>query len=112
MKVLSTRTRRVGENVRSVLSDIILEKKNSILGLENDLITITEVQPTSDLRYAKVFISCMGRDEKEIVKLLNESSHLFSKLVARELKTKYSPKLSFHIDYSFYHADKINNLIK
>ena len=65
MKVLSNRTRRVGENIRLVLSEILLSRQNSINGLENEFITITEVQPTADLRYAKVFISCMGEEEKE-----------------------------------------------
>ena len=112
MKILNNRTRRVGENVRAVLSNIILQKKNSIDGLVNELITITEVQPTADLRYAKVFISCMGKSDKEVVKVLNDNSSLFSKLVAKELRTKYSPKLSFFSDYSFSQADKINELIK
>ena len=53
----------------------------------------------------------MGKDEKDVVKILNESASLFSKLVAKELKTKYSPKLSFYADYSFSEADKINDLI-
>tara|TARA_B100001248_G_C27389924_1_gene461782 strand:+ start:2003 stop:2347 length:345 start_codon:yes stop_codon:yes gene_type:complete len=112
MKILNNRTRRVGENVRAVLSNIILQKKNSINGLVSELITITEVQPTADLRYAKVFISCMGKSDKEVVKVLNDNSSLFSKLVAKELRTKYSPKLSFFSDYSFSQADKINELIK
>ena len=64
MKVLSNRTRRVGENIRSVLSEILLSKQNSINGLENQFITITEVQPTADLRHARVFISCMGKEAK------------------------------------------------
>ena len=112
MKVLSNRTRRVGENIRSVLSEVLLSKKNSIDGLENEFITITEVQPTADLRHAKVFISCMGREEKNIVNILNQTSSFFSKLVAKQLKTKYSPKLSFFVDFSFSKAEKINDLIK
>ena len=46
MRVLSNRTRRVGENIRSVLSEVLLSKKNSIDGLENEFITITEVKRT------------------------------------------------------------------
>ena len=111
MKVLSNRTRRVGENIRSVLSEVLLSKKNSIDGLENEFITITEVQPSADLRYAKVFISCMGKEEKNVVDILNQTASLFSKLVARQLKTKYSPKLSFFVDFSFSQAEKINDLI-
>ncbi|MBV68744.1 MAG: ribosome-binding factor A [Pelagibacterales bacterium] len=112
MRVLSNRTRRVGENIRSVLSEVLLSKKNSIDGLENEFITITEVQPSADLRHAKVFISCMGREEKNIVNILNQTSSFFSKLVAKQLKTKYSPKLSFFVDFSFSQAEKINDLIK
>ena len=112
MKVLSNRTRRVGENIRAVLSEVLLTKKNSIDGLDNKFITITEVQPSADLRHAKVFISCMGKEEKDVVDILNESANIFSKLVARQLKTKYSPKLSFFIDFSFSQAEKINELIK
>ncbi len=111
MKVLSNRTRRVGENIRALLSNALLLKKNSIDGLGDGLITITEVQPSRDLRHAKVYISCMGKKEKETLESLNQSASFFSKLVAKELKTKYSPKLSFHIDISFSQADKINKLI-
>ena len=112
MRVLSNRTRRVGENIRLVLSKVLLSKKNSIDGLDNEFITITEVQPSADLRHAKVFISCMGREEKDIVKILNQTSSFFSKLVAKQLKTKYSPKLSFFVDFSFAQAEKIDDLIK
>ena len=112
MKILSNRTRRVGENIRLVLSDILLSKQNSIDGLGNEFITITEVQPTADLRYAKVFISCMGKEAKNVVETLNQTASLFSKLVAKQLKTKYSPKLSFFVDFSFSQAEKINSLIK
>ena len=112
MRILSNRTRRVGENIRSVLSEVLLLKKNSIGGLENEFITITEVQPSADLRHAKVFISCMGKEEKDIVTILNQEASLFSKLVARQIKTKYSPKLTFFVDFSFSKAEKINDLIK
>ena len=112
MRILSNRTRRVGENIRAVLSEVLLLKKNSIGGLENEFITITEVQPSADLRHAKVFISCMGREEKDIVTILNQEASLFSKLVAKKIKTKYSPKLTFFVDFSFSKAEKINDLIK
>ena len=44
--------------------------------------------------------------------ILNQEASLFSKLVARQIKTKYSPKLTFFVDFSFSKAEKINNLIK
>ena len=65
MKVLSNRTRRVGENIRLVLSDILLSKQNSIDGLENEFITITEVQPTADLRLCKSIYKLYGKRSKK-----------------------------------------------
>ena len=43
MKLLNNRTRRVGENVRAVLSNILLQKKNSITGLDDSMITIYQL---------------------------------------------------------------------
>ena len=53
----------------------------------------------------------MGKEAKNVVETLNQTASLFSKLVARQLKTKYSPKLSFFVDFSFSQAEKINSLI-
>lgn len=111
MKTLSNRTRRVGENIRAVLSKHIMLREHQILEKNNLLITVTEVQPSSDLRHARVYVSCVGDDGDYVVDTLNSFSSLFSKLVAKELSTKYSPKLSFFKDYSFEQAKKINELI-
>ena len=100
MKPLSNRTRRVGENIRSFLSKHIMVREHQVEKLNNVIITITEVQPTPDLRHAKVFITSIGGEQKAVLDALNSNSYLFSKLVAKEIKTKYSPKLSFHQDYS------------
>jgi len=110
MKALNTRSRRVGENIRALLSKHIMLREHQILEKRNLLITVTEVQPSADLRYAKVFISCIGEDKEYVVNTLNSFANLFSKLVAKELKTKYSPKLSFFKDYSFETAKRINEI--
>ena len=111
MKSLNNRTRRVGENIRAVLSKHIMLREHQLEQLNNVIITITEVQPSADLRYAKVFITSTGGDEKNILDSLNSYSYLFSKLVAKEITTKYSPKLSFYQDYAFEQAKKIEDLI-
>ena len=75
------------------------------------MITISRVDVSPDLRHAKVFISCIGEDKENVVQTLNSFANLFSKLVAKELRTKYSPKLSFFKDYSFEQAKKIDEII-
>lgn len=111
MKTSNNRLLRVGENIRSVLSKYLVSNEPYIEDLNNIIITVTEVQPTADLRYAKVYVSALGGNEKKIANILNEFASTFSRLVAREINTKYSPKLHFYPDLSFEKANKINKLI-
>ena len=112
MKNLNNRTRRVGENIRAVLAKQIMLREDLMQDFKEVIITVTEVQPSADLRHAKVYVSSIGQDQEKIVKVLNLNASLFSKLVAKEIKTKYSPKLSFLTDCSFDEAEKIDQLIK
>ncbi|MDC0651753.1 30S ribosome-binding factor RbfA [Alphaproteobacteria bacterium] len=112
MKTNNNRLLRVGENIRSVLAKHIMLNEVYIEELHNIIVTITEVQPSKDLRYAKVFVSAVGEDETRVAKILNNFSKPFSKLVAKEINTKYSPKLHFLADLSFDKANKINKLFK
>ncbi len=111
MKTSSNRLLRIGENIRYLLSKHIVSNEPYVEDFNNTIITITEVKPSADLRHAKVFVSVVGNNEKKIVNILNDFSRIFSKLVARELNTKYSPKLSFFIDISYEKASKIDSLI-
>ena len=112
MKTKNNRLLRVGENIRALLSKHILLDQFYAEDLNNTIVTITEVQPSKDLRHAKVFVSSVGNDEKKVAEALNSFSNTLSMLVAKELKTKYSPKLSFFPDLSFANANKINKLIE
>ena len=111
MKPVSNRLLRVGENLRSLLSKHILSGDLYIKHLKNTIVTITEVKPSKDLKYAKVYVSTVGGNEENVAKALNNSAKLLSKLVAKEIETKYSPKLSFFPDLSHKKAIHINKII-
>ncbi|MAI02440.1 MAG: ribosome-binding factor A [Rickettsiales bacterium] len=112
MQTKNNRLLRVGENIRAILSENLLSNDINIQELSDDvIITITEVQPSKDLRYAKAYVSSLGEDEKKVSEILNNYSNVFSKLVAKQIETKYSPKISFFPDLSFQTASKINTLI-
>ena len=102
----------MGENIRAVLSKHILSNELYIKHTKNTIITITEVRISKDLRHAKVYVSSVGGNEEYIAKSLNNSANVFSKLVAKEIQTKYSPKLSFFPDLVHKKVKEINNLIK
>ena len=112
LKTNNNRLLRVGESIRAVFAKHIMLNEVYIEELNNIIVTITEVQPSKDLRYAKVFVSSVGKDENKVAKILNDFSKPFSKAVAKEINTKYSPKLYFYADLSFTKANKINKLFE
>ena len=111
MKTNNNRLLRVGENIRAVLSKHIITNELYIKHLKNVIITITEVRPSKDLKNAKVFVSSVGGNEERVAEALNNSSSFFSKLIAKEIKTKYSPKLHFFPDLIHKNAASINKII-
>ncbi len=111
MKTVSQRAIRVGENIRSVLGEAIITGSHHISEIDNKFITITEVVPSPDFKKAKVYFGSLGRDEELIAKLLNSFSGKLSSLVAKNLTTKYSPRLYFYSDDTYEKVKKIDKLI-
>ena len=66
------------------------------------LVTITHVEVTSDLRYARVFVSIMGSDEekKSAMKMLQAATGFLHRSLKPRLALRYVPILSVHPDES------------
>ena len=111
MKNNGNRSLRVGENIRAILSKHLISNELYIKHIKNVIITITEVRPSRDLKYAKVFVSTVGGNEDRVAEELNNNSNLFSKLLAVELETKYTPRLKFFPDLVHKRASLINKII-
>ena len=97
MKTNDNRLLRVGENIRAILSKHIISNELYIKHLKNVIVTITEVRPSKGLKYARVFVSSIGGNTKKVTEELNNNSNLFSKLVSKEVKTKYAPRLKLSL---------------
>ena len=52
-----------------------------------------------------------GVKTEEINNALNENRIFFQKELAKKIKTKFTPKIIFYTDDSFFEAEKINNLL-
>lgn len=65
-------------------------------------ITITKVEASRDLRYAKVYVSIRGTedDQEQMMQLLGHHRHDFQALINKDLVLKYTPQISFHLDNS------------
>jgi len=113
MKSQSQRQLRVSEKLRQTLAeylqretfgDPILEKAN--------LMSITEVQMSPDLKNATAYVSCLDSSlEKEMIKALNLETPRFKGEVARKAALRFTPRMHFVSDKSFDYAHKIDELI-
>ena len=110
---VSQRQLRVGEMVKQALSLIFIKGEAKIPNLETNLITVTEVRMSPDLKSARAFVIPLGgKNSKKTVDLLKEFSHIVRKILSKKIEMKYLPKVSFVEDKSFEYAEKIEKLIK
>ena len=95
---MTRRTERLNSLLREVLSEVIRKE----LGHENisELFTITRVDITRDLRYAKVYMSVIG-DEKtkqDTLTELTEHATLIAVEARKKVRMRYFPQLTFLMD--------------
>jgi ribosome-binding factor A len=101
--------RRVNESVRQVLAEALPELKDPRIGL----VTVTGVATTPDLRHATVYVSVLGSGRKRRVTLLGlEAAHgILQSRLARELRMKRTPQLTFEYDPSVERGVRMSQLI-
>lgn len=108
----SVRLLKVGEQVRHVLSELLMRQQVHDDVLTAHSVSVTEVRMSPDLRHAIVFVkSLLGSDEDEVLKALRTHTAFFQKEVAQRLKLKYAAKLRFQSDESFDEANRIDALL-
>ena len=112
-KPISQRQLRVGEMIKQSLSMIFLRNEAKVPNLETNIITVTEVQMSQDLKIAKIYVMPLGgKEADEVISKLREYSFLIRKILSQKVFMKFLPKLLFKKDESFEYAEKIENLIK
>jgi ribosome-binding factor A len=106
---MSGRMRRVNESVRQVLAETLPELKDPRIGL----VTITGVQTSPDLRHAVVYVSVLGSARKRKNTLVGlEAAHgVLQSRLARELRMKRTPQLTFEYDPSVERGVRMSRLI-
>ena len=108
----SVRLLKVGEQVRHVLSDLLMRQEVHDETLTAHSVSVTEVRMSPDLRHASVYVKpLLGMDEAEVLKALRSNTAYFQREVASRLKLKYAAKLKFLSDESFDEAARIERLL-
>ena len=107
----SQRQLRVGEELRHLISNVLHRETFYDSILENNNITVTEVNVSPDLKNAKVYVMPLGGEQKlEVLESLNRIKGYIQKLISSDIKLRQIPKLSFVIDTTFEYAHKIDNI--
>tara|TARA_B100000475_G_C14754392_1_gene212052 strand:+ start:142 stop:540 length:399 start_codon:yes stop_codon:yes gene_type:complete len=109
----SQRQLRVGEELRHLISNALLRESFYDQIIENNTITITEVNVSPDLKNAKVYIMPLGGENKlEVLDSLNKSNGRIKKLISSNINLRQIPKLQFKIDETFEYAKNIENILQ
>lgn len=79
-----------------------------------DLVTVTGVELSSDMKIAKVFFTCAGgpKAQKDAMKGFTSAKGFLKRTVAKDLGLKYMPDLRFYHDDSFDYGAKMDRLVK
>jgi ribosome-binding factor A len=106
---MSDRMRRVNESVRQVLAEALPELKDPRIGL----VTVTGVDTAPDLRHAVVFVSVLGSERKRraTMQALEAAHGVLQSRLARQLRLKRTPQLTFEYDPSVERGVRMSRLI-
>jgi len=108
---MAHRIERVNSLIRQEISELLLRQvKDPRLG---NLIAITDVSTSPDLRHAKVFVSRIGNEEEkqETLSVLAAASGFFRNELAKRLRLRRIPELSFQRDDSIERGEYLLQLI-
>ena len=107
----SNRIGRINEEIQRELSALLRTVKDP--RLQNGLVTITHVDTTSDLRYAKIYISALDKSqEKDMMKGLKSAAGYLRRELGRALNLRHTPELTFFRDDSMAKGAKILEMLR
>lgn len=107
----SRRAQKVAEAVREVISMTILaELKDPRV---HD-VTVTYVEVSEDLRYAKVHVSVMGNETQQNLSFrgLQSAAGFLQAKIAERLELRYTPRLSFKLDQGVKKSIEIAEILQ
>lgn len=76
-------------------------------------VTVTDVELSEDLKNARVFVSVMSAEDREpTLEALNASRGFVRSEVGRRIRMKFTPDVTFRIDKSVEHGQRVDELLR
>jgi ribosome-binding factor A len=105
------RTDKIAEEIKKELSGLL---RNNIKDPRlPEFVSVTAVKVTRDLRYAKVYISVLGDEEKKksALAVLKSASGFIRREIGQKLNIRYTPEFTFKLDDSIEYGIYLSKLI-
>ena len=106
----SNRIGRINEEIQRELSDLLRTLKDP--RVQKTLVSVTRVDTTTDLHYAKVWVSVYDKEQaKEVLKVLKSSSGYLRHELANRLSLRHTPELMWTEDHSITYGARILDIL-
>ena len=106
----SVRIERINAELQKAISNII---SNDIRDPQIDaIISVSSVETTPDLSYARVFITSIGTTStKEVLNRIKGAAGFIRGRLSKAVKLRITPRLEFMLDNSLEYGSKIDNIL-
>ncbi len=104
------RQMRVNEAAREAISEILRTVKDPRVA--TSFITVTAVNVSRDMKYAKVYFSCLGGVPKEVKTGLYSAQGYIRSSLAEKLNLRVTPELNFEYDDSAEKGARIESVLR
>lgn len=106
----SNRIGRINEEIQRELAELLRELKDP--RVHKTMLSITHVETTPDLRYAKVYVSLLDKEyTKEMLAGLKSSAGYLRRELGRTLQLRYTPELQWQADDSIVQGAHILDIL-
>lgn len=107
---MSIKIERLNHKFAIEISNII---KEEIKDERINFVTITDVNITNDLSHAKVYITVLKEEDKDItLKTLNRARGFIEMELSKRVDIRKMPELKFVYDESIEYSNNIENIIE
>src|SRR5262245_44228178 len=99
MKPVKKDTNRIAKVNAKIQIELGLILHEFLIG-ETGLVTISKVETSKDMKWAKIWISILGGDDSKILNRLNSHIYEIQGEINKHFATKIIPRISFYLDTS------------
>ena len=106
----SVKIKRLNHTIQEVISIILMTE---VKDEEIKFVTVTGVETTSDLSYAKIYYTVLDNSKKEKTQdALDKASPFIRTKLAEKIDVRHTPELKFVYDKSIAYGEHIDKIIK